>query len=123
MHRRFLVGSFILLLLMAAGGSMPVAEGAAYPTKPITVVIPFPPGGGADTTGRPFASVAQRHLGQPMVVINKAGGSGAVGMQFAAQARPDGYTLLYGLNPLSELPQVDEMLGRPIAFKKEQFIP
>jgi tripartite-type tricarboxylate transporter receptor subunit TctC len=112
----------ILGVLLALGTGF-VTEAVAFPTKPITLVVPFPPGGGADTVGRPLASVAQQHLGQPVVVINKGGGSGAVGAQFVANARPDGYTILHGLNPLTELPQVDQMLGRTPAFKKEQFIP
>jgi tripartite-type tricarboxylate transporter receptor subunit TctC len=112
-----------LALWMAAGAGMVVGEASAYPTKPITLVVPFPPGGGTDTVGRPLASVAHNHLGQPMVVINKAGGAGAVGAQFVANAKPDGYTVLHGLNSLTELPQVDELLGRTPSFKKEQFIP
>jgi tripartite-type tricarboxylate transporter receptor subunit TctC len=124
MNRRSTVLVCLLLLFtLVWSGAFLSIEAASYPTKAITLVVPFPPGGGADTTGRPFASVAQRHLGQPMVVLNKAGGSGAVGMQYVANAKPDGYTLLYGLNPLTELPQVDELLGRTAAFKKEQFIP
>lgn len=58
-----------------------------------------------------------------MVVINKAGGGGAVGAQFVANAKPDGYTVLHALNTITELPQVDQLLGRTPAFKKEQFIP
>jgi tripartite-type tricarboxylate transporter receptor subunit TctC len=58
-----------------------------------------------------------------LVVINKAAGSGAVGAQFVANSKPDGYTVLHGLNALTELPQVDELLGRKPAFWKEQFIP
>ena len=119
---RSLVG-MILALIVAVGEGMFVAEGADFPTKPITLVVPFPPGGGTDTVGRPLASVAHQHLGQPMVVINKAGGSGAVGAQFVANSKPDGYTILHGLNALTELPQVDELLGRKPAFRKEQFIP
>jgi tripartite-type tricarboxylate transporter receptor subunit TctC len=118
-----IVGGMILAVSLAVGGSVPGADGASFPTKPITLVVPFPPGGGTDTVGRPLASVAHQHLGQPMVVINKAGGSGAVGAQFVANSKPDGYTVLHGLNALTELPQVDELLGRKPAFKKEQFIP
>jgi len=119
MNRRTLT---ILGVIFAVSSSF-VMDGAAYPTKPITLVVPFPPGGGADTVGRPLTSVAHQHLGQPVIVINKGGGSGAVGAQFVAASRPDGYTILHGLNPLTELPQVDQMLGRTPAFKKEQFIP
>jgi tripartite-type tricarboxylate transporter receptor subunit TctC len=119
---RVLTGA-MLVSTVSVGGSFVVPDAAAYPTKPITLVIPFPPGGGTDTVGRPLASVAHNHLGQPMVVINKAGGSGAVGAQYVANAKPDGYTILHGLNVLTELPQVDQLLGRTPAFKKEQFIP
>jgi tripartite-type tricarboxylate transporter receptor subunit TctC len=113
----------MLASILAVGAGLQVPAALAYPTKPITLVVPFPPGGGADTVGRPLASVAHTHLGQPMVVINKGGGSGAVGAQYVANAKPDGYTVLHGLNPLTELPLVDQMLGRTPAFKKEQFIP
>jgi tripartite-type tricarboxylate transporter receptor subunit TctC len=119
--RTLVVGS--VALWMAMGIGVIVGDASAFPTKPITLVVPFPPGGGTDTVGRPLASVAHNHLGQPMVVINKSGGAGAVGAQFVANAKPDGYTVLHGLNSLTELPQVDELLGRTPAFKKEQFVP
>jgi tripartite-type tricarboxylate transporter receptor subunit TctC len=121
MNPRMLV--VVSVMLLAAAGTIFFEEAAAYPTKPITLVVTFPPGGGADTVARPLASVASQHLGQPMVVINKAGGGGAVGAQFVANAKPDGYTVLHALNTVSEIPQVDQMLGRAPAFKKEQFIP
>jgi tripartite-type tricarboxylate transporter receptor subunit TctC len=121
--RTLIVIGVILALTVAARGSVLPAEGAGYPAKPITLVVPFPPGGGTDTVGRPLASVAHQHLGQPMVVINKAGGGGAVGAQYVANAKPDGYTVLHAINTVTEIPQVDEMLGRTPAFKKEQFIP
>ena len=112
----------ILGVILVLGGALaPMAQ--AYPTKPISLVIPFPPGGGTDTVGRPLASVAQQHLGQPMVPINKAGGGGGVGAQFVANARPDGYTVLHAINMLTELPQVDQLLGRTPAFRREQFVP
>jgi tripartite-type tricarboxylate transporter receptor subunit TctC len=124
MNRRILVviGAMLVGSAVGSAGSL-VPDAAGFPTKPITLVVPFPPGGGADTVGRPLASVAHSHLGQPMVVINKGGGSGAVGAQYVANSKPDGYTVLHGLNPLTELPLVDQMLGRTPAFKKEQFIP
>jgi tripartite-type tricarboxylate transporter receptor subunit TctC len=115
--------SVVLMLVLVISGPLRLATGADYPTKPITLIVPFPPGGGADTIGRPLASVAHQHLGQPMVVLNKAGGGGAVGTQFVANAKPDGYTLLYSLNTISEMPHIDTLLGRPLSFKKEQFIP
>jgi tripartite-type tricarboxylate transporter receptor subunit TctC len=121
--RTVVITTAALFSTLAAGVGVCLTEVAAFPTKPITLVVPFPPGGGADTVGRPLSSVGQQYLGQPVVVVNKGGGSGAVGAQFVANSRPDGYTILHGLNPLTELPQVDERLGRTPAFKKEQFIP
>jgi tripartite-type tricarboxylate transporter receptor subunit TctC len=121
MNLRMLV--VVSAMLLAAAGSVFLGEAGAYPTKPITLVVTFPPGGGADTVARPLASVAHQYLGQPMVVINKAGGGGAVGARFVANAKPDGYTVLHALNTVSEIPQVDQMLGRAPAFKKEQLIP
>jgi tripartite-type tricarboxylate transporter receptor subunit TctC len=124
MNRRDAIVVYLMLLFaMVTCGLRLDAEGATYPTKAITLVVTFPPGGGADTIARPLASVAQPHLGQPLVVLNKPGGGGAVGTQHVANAKPDGYTLLYSLNALTELPQIDELLGRLPAFKKEQFIP
>ena len=79
MNRSILIA--IGMALGLASSSVPCAGQVptTYPTKPITLVVPFPPGGGTDTIGRPLASVAHQHLGQPMVVINKGGGGGAVG--------------------------------------------
>jgi tripartite-type tricarboxylate transporter receptor subunit TctC len=121
MNWRALVAISLALSMPMGTGMM--GEAFAYPTKPITLVVPFPPGGGTDTVGRPLASVAHLHLGQPMVVINKGGGGGAVGAQFVANAKADGYTVLHAINTVSEIPQIDELLGRPQSFKKEQFVP
>lgn len=66
----------------------------SYPTRPITLVAPFAPGGDADLSARNLSAVAPAHLSQPLVVLNKAGGGGIVGTQFVRDAAPDGYTLL-----------------------------
>ncbi len=66
----------------------------AYPQQPITVIVPFSAGGDADIAARNLAPVAQRVLGQPIVPMNRAGASGAIGSQAARAAKPDGYTLL-----------------------------
>jgi tripartite-type tricarboxylate transporter receptor subunit TctC len=67
-----------------------------YPTKPVELVIPFGPGGSHDLTARALVSVAPPYLGQPLVVVLRPGGGGAVGSQVVTRARPDGYTLLLG---------------------------
>jgi tripartite-type tricarboxylate transporter receptor subunit TctC len=85
-----------LLLLAAAGLSLPVAARAqAYPARPIRLIVPFPPGGGFDTAGRPWAERIKPLLGT-VVIENIGGGGGTVGAALAARARPDGYTLLLG---------------------------
>jgi tripartite-type tricarboxylate transporter receptor subunit TctC len=86
-----------LKILLASIG-MTVLAGAAsaqdYPAKPITLIVPWPAGGPTDVTMRSMAEVAARHLGQPIVIENKAGGGGTVGpATMAAAAKPDGYTL------------------------------
>jgi tripartite-type tricarboxylate transporter receptor subunit TctC len=83
----------VLLLAWAAG---PVA-GQAYPTKPVRLVLPYPPGGGSDTIGRPLAQKLSESLGQQVVVENRGGANGNIGMEHAARAAPDGYTLVFAL--------------------------
>jgi tripartite-type tricarboxylate transporter receptor subunit TctC len=108
------------VLALVAGGAAAADE--AYPTRPITIIVPFPPGGIADLTARPLAAALERGFKQPVVVSNKAGAAGAVGMQSVAIARPDGYTLLLGLVSISIIPEVDALFGRPPAFTREQFV-
>jgi tripartite-type tricarboxylate transporter receptor subunit TctC len=114
------LGALLTILALVAGG--PAAADEAYPTRPITIIVPFPPGGIADLTARPLAVALERGFKQPVVVSNKAGAAGAVGMQSVAIARPDGYTLLLGLVSISIIPEVDALFGRPPAFTREQFV-
>ena len=112
--------ALLTILALVAGG--PAAADEAYPTRPITIIVPFPPGGIADLTARPLAAALERGFKQPVVVSNKAGAAGAVGMQSVAIAKPDGYTLLLGLVSISIIPEVDALFGRPPAFTREQFV-
>lgn len=89
-----------LLALALVAGAVPAGADEAYPARPVTIVVPFPPGGLADVTARPLAAALERGLKQPVVVTNKAGAAGAVGMQSVAVAKPDGYTLLPTLKEL-----------------------
>ena len=93
-----------------------------YPSRPISIVNPFPPGGIADLTGRPLAATLERLLKQPVVIVNKAGAAGAVGAQFASVAKPDGYTLLIALVSISSTPEVDKLFGRPATYTRDQFV-
>ena len=108
---------FVLLTVVAAG---PAWAQEPYPTRPISIVVAFPPGGVADNTARPVAAVLERILKQPVTVIIKAGAAGAVGYQAAATSKPDGYTLLMALVSVSVLPEVDKLFGRPQNYTREQ---
>src|SRR5687768_14092352 len=81
-----------------------LAAHAAYPERPIRIIVPFAPGGGADVTLRIMSDALRVQLGQPIVVENRAGVSTIVGTEIVAKARPDGYTLLivtstFAINP------------------------
>ena len=78
---------------LAAG----VASAQGYPAKPIRMVLPYPPGGGSDTIGRPLAQKLSESLGQQVIVENRGGANGNIGMEHAARAAPDGYTLVFAL--------------------------
>jgi tripartite-type tricarboxylate transporter receptor subunit TctC len=88
-----------LRVLSAAALSLALyapAIGAEYPTKPVTVIVPFPPAGASDTTARVTTQKMQESFGQPLVVENKPGANGSIGAGQVARAKPDGYTLLVG---------------------------
>ena len=85
--------------------------------------MPFPPGGVADIVGRPFADALSRELKTPVVIENKPGAGGGIGMGFVAKAKPDGYTLLLALSSISILPEADKVTGRTPLFQLDQFVP
>jgi tripartite-type tricarboxylate transporter receptor subunit TctC len=84
----------IASILISVSGSIAFAQG--FPNKPVTLVIPFPPGGGTDTGGRILAEQLSKRWGQPVIVDNKGGAAGQIGADLVAKAKPDGYTLLLG---------------------------
>ena len=89
--------------LLATAALLPVASavraaGEEYPDKPVRLVVPFPPGGGADNLARAIMPKVSQALGKPIIIDNKPGAGGNVGAQLVAESAPDGYTLLYGTN-------------------------
>ena len=82
-----------LLALGFAGALLPCAQAQGYPNKPIRLIVPFPPGGGNDVIGRIMAQKLTERFGQQVVVDNRAGANGIVGLQALMQAPPDGYTI------------------------------
>jgi tripartite-type tricarboxylate transporter receptor subunit TctC len=119
-RRSFVVGSAATAAALATGQA---AAQEVYPSRPITFINPFPPGGAVDVAGRPLAAVLEPIVKQPIVIETKAGAAGQVGAQFAAVAKPDGYTLLLHLGSISAFAEVDRLFGRPVKFTNDDFIP
>ena len=94
-----------------------------YPNRPITLIVPFPPGGVADNVARPVALALGKQLGQPVIIENKQGAGGGIGMAQVARAKPDGYTLLLALSSISIIPEADKVLGRAPLFTLDQLTP
>jgi tripartite-type tricarboxylate transporter receptor subunit TctC len=115
----FLSAVFALFLGLAAES---LAQ-EKYPNRPITVVAPFPPGGVADLMARPVAAAMEKVLKNPVVVVNKTGAAGAVGMSYVANSKPDGYTLLMALSSISIIPEADKLFDRKPAYTMEQLVP
>jgi tripartite-type tricarboxylate transporter receptor subunit TctC len=109
--------------LLASLACMAASAQSDYPSKPITMIVPFPPGGVADITARPVAQAMGTYLKQPVVVENKAGAGGGVGMQYVARAKPDGYTVLLALSSVSIIPEADKVLGRDPMYQLTQLVP
>jgi tripartite-type tricarboxylate transporter receptor subunit TctC len=111
MNRRYTLLAALLLSSVFSA----IAQGS-WPTRSITMIVPFPPGGLADLVARPVAEAMSRELGQPVVIENKAGAGGGIGMSLAAKSKPDGYTILMALSSLTVIPEADLLLGRTPMF-------
>jgi tripartite-type tricarboxylate transporter receptor subunit TctC len=116
MHR----GIALIALALLAGTAF---AQDAYPSRPIVMLVPFPPGGVADLTGRPTAITMEKFLKQRILVENKAGAGGAVGMAAVANSKPDGYTILMALSSISIIPPAERLFDRKPAYEMNQFAP
>jgi tripartite-type tricarboxylate transporter receptor subunit TctC len=103
---------------LLAGTALPLpalAQAPGWPDRPLRLVIPYPPGGGTDAFGRRVATRLSEQLGQPVVVENRTGAAGAIGMQEVLRSRPDGYTMVFGGASTHAL--------YPLVFAKPQYDP
>jgi tripartite-type tricarboxylate transporter receptor subunit TctC len=120
MYAIYFLSTFLLMVFGLAAQS-PGQE--KFPNRPITIVAPFPPGGVADLTARPVAAAMEKVLKNPVVVVNKTGAAGAVGMSYVATSKPDGYTLLMALSSISIIPEADKLFDRKPAYTMDQLAP
>ena len=116
MRMRTICGAVLALVAAAASAQ-------DWPARPVTMIVPFPPGGVADTVARPVAEAMARALKQPVVVENRAGAGGGVGMAAAAKAPADGYTVLLALSSVSVIPEADRILKRAPMYELQQLKP
>lgn len=119
-RRRFIGGTAAAAAALAVGPSYAAND---YPSRPITLINPFPPGGAADKVGQPLKAVMETIVNQPVIIETKAGAAGALGAQAAANAKPDGYTLLIHITSISGFAEVDRLFGRTPKFTRDDFIP
>jgi len=108
-------------LMLCAGAATFAQE--PFPVRPITMIVPFPPGGVADLTGRPTAIAMEKLLGQKIIVENKSGAGGGIGMAQVAKSKPDGYTIMMALSSISVIPEADKLLGRAPMYTLDQLTP
>lgn len=116
-----IVGTAAVIVACAVG--MASAHAQQYPVRPITVVVPFAPGGISDITMRPLAPALSRILGQNVIVENRPGAGGAVGNAQVARSKPDGYTLLMTLSSLLVIPESEKIAGREPSYQVAQLAP
>jgi len=106
---------YLSLLAVAAVIAAPAVQAQAYPSKTIRLVLPYPPGGGSDTIARPIARKMTESLGQQVIIDNRGGGGGNIGMEVAARSVPDGYTMVMGLTA--------QLAVNPSLYKKINYDP
>ncbi len=118
--RRAALCSALLACLGASATTGALAQGSAWPQRPITLVVGYPPGGSTDLVGRTLATDLASRLGVPVVIENLGGAGGSLGAQKVAMAQPDGYTLLVGAN--NEL-AINGLVRKSVRYQLKNFTP
>ncbi len=109
-----------LLLLLAAAVIAPAATAQSYPDRPIKWIVPWPVGGGADVVARLFSEKVSEKLGQPVIIFNQGGAGGNIGARAAADAKPDGYTIVFAY---SGTHSINPHIYKKMPFKQSDFAP
>lgn len=112
----------VLTFSQTAYGQSIVADDS-WPAKPISMIIPFPPGGVATVVGRPIADGMAKNLEKPIIMENKPGAGGGIGNAFVAKAKPDGYNVLFAMSSVSTIPETDRIAGKPASYSTNQLRP
>ncbi|MFM9329211.1 tripartite tricarboxylate transporter substrate binding protein [Paenibacillus mesotrionivorans] len=111
-----LAAALVLLLASCRGGEEGEdTRSTAFPNKAVTLIVPYAAGGGTDITARALAKAAEKHLGQPIVVLNRTGGGGSIGLMEGANAKGDGYTVTFLPMELTTLPHLGLL---PITYER-----
>ena len=118
MQRRTLVAG-----MAAAATAGPARAQETFPTRPVTMVVAFPPGGQADVVARPVAAALERIWRLAVPIVNRGGAAGAIGNAFVARATPDGYTLLMALSSMPLLPEAARVNGREPNYSPDMLTP
>jgi tripartite-type tricarboxylate transporter receptor subunit TctC len=105
----------------ASGQSAPSEE--SWPNRPISMIIPFPPGGVATVVGRPIADGMAKNLEKPIIMENKPGAGGGIGNAYVAKAKPDGYNVLFAMSSVSTIPETDKIAGKTASYATNQLRP
>lgn len=112
-----------LAMVMTLGLSSASWAQGTYPQKPVTLIVPFPAGGIADLSARALKASLDKALGQPVLIVNRPGASGAIGAVAVANATADGYTLMYTLSSVASVPEQAVLNGQKAPFTLDQFVP
>lgn len=127
MHQK--TGLFLSAILAAAAlysqnvFSQSVASDDSWPSRPISMIIPFPPGGVATVVGRPISEGMSKNLEKPIIMENKPGAGGGIGNAYVAKAKPDGYNVLFAMSSVSTIPETDRIAGKSASYATNQLRP
>lgn len=120
------ISKIIFIMMVCAGliGQVTsVSSADKFPVRPVSMVVPFPPGGACDLNARALQAGLEPVIKQTLMIINKGGAGGAIGMQYASLQKPDGYTLMTALASQPYLHEVDKLFDRKALYTPEDFIP